>query len=70
MKKIKKYKYNGRNGTLITSILIEGATKIDMLCLIAEEGKILTNGEQHLYTVYVYPEDLDNWTETDDIGQV
>ena len=44
MKKIKKYKYNGRNGTLITSILIEGATKIDMLCLIAEEGKILTDG--------------------------
>lgn len=70
MKKIKKYKYNGRNGTLITSILIEGAAKIDMLCLISEEGKILTDGEQYLHTVYVYPDDLENWTEIDDIGQV
>lgn len=67
MKKIKKYKYNGRNGTLITSILIEGIERIDMYCLIADEGKILTNNEQKLYSVYIYTDELDEWKEIDDI---
>lgn len=66
MKKVKKYKYIGRNGTLISSILIDGATKIDMYCLIADEGKILTNGQQNLYSVYVYEDEINDWYE---IGQ-
>ena len=66
MRKIKKYKYIGRNGTIITSILIDGATKIDMFCLIADEGKVLTDGQEKLHTVYIYEDELDNWTE---IGQ-
>ena len=66
MTKIKKYKYIGRNGTLISSILIDGATKIDMYCLIADEGKILTDGQQKLHSVYVYQDELANWVE---IGQ-
>lgn len=69
MKKIKKYKYIGRNGTLISSILIDGASKIDMFCLVADEGKVLTDGERNLYSIYVYADDLDNWTEIEDIGQ-
>lgn len=69
MKKIKKYKYNGRNGTLITSILIDGASKIDMVCLIADEGKILTNGEKQLYSIYIYEDEIEQWIEIDDIGQ-
>lgn len=69
MKKIKKYKYNGRNGTLITSILIDGASKIDMVCLIADKGKILTNGEKQLYSIYIYEDEVEQWTEIDDIGQ-
>lgn len=69
MKKIKKYKYNGRNGTLITSILIDGASKIDMVCLIADKGKILTNGEKQLYSIYIYEDEIEQWTEIDDIGQ-
>lgn len=67
MKKIKKYKYNGRNGTLITSILIEGIERINMYCLIADEGKILTNNEQKLHSVYIYTDELDEWKEIDDI---
>ena len=69
MKKIKKYKYNGRNGTLITSILIDGADKINMYCLIADTNKILTDGEKKLHAVYVYTDEVDNWIEVDDFGQ-
>lgn len=63
MKQIKKYKYIGRNGTLISSILIEGASKIDMYCLIADEGKILTDGTTKLHSIYVYADEIDIWHE-------
>ena len=70
MKQIKKYKYIGRNGTIITSIVIDGASnKIDMLYLVADEGKILTNGELQLHSVLVYLDEVNNWYEIDDIGQ-
>jgi hypothetical protein len=36
MTKIKKYKYLGRNGVLVTRILIEGAKNIPMLTLNAD----------------------------------
>ena len=63
MKKIKKYKYIGRNGIVTTSVIIDGATKIDMLYLIADEGKVLTNGEVKCHSIIIYAEDLDKWTE-------
>lgn len=63
MKKIKKYKYIGRNGTITTSVIIDGAMKIDMLYLIADEGKVLTNGEIECHSITIYAEDLDKWTE-------
>lgn len=70
MKKVKKYKYIGRNGTIITSIVIDGAAnKIDMLYLVADEGKILTNGELQLHSVLVYMDEVDLWSEIDIAGQ-
>ena len=66
MKKTKRYQYIGRNGVLITPILIDGAAKIDMFCLEADERKILTDGEQKLYTIIVYADEVDNWTEIED----
>lgn len=69
MKSIKKYKYIGRNGVLISSVLIDGASKIDMFCLMADEGKVLTDGDKKLYSVYVYADEVHNWSEIDDIGQ-
>ena len=70
MKKIQKQKYIGRNGTIITSIILEGAiNKIDMLYLIADEGKVLTNGETQLHSVTVYLDEVDNWYEIDEPGQ-
>lgn len=69
MKQIKKYKYNGRNGSIISSVLIDGASKINMFYLAADEGKILTNGEKFYNSVYIYADEIDNWTEVDNIGQ-
>ena len=69
MKKIKKYKYIGRNGTLISSILIDGASKIDMLCLVADKGKVLVNGDRKLYSIYVYTDEAEDWIEVEDNGQ-
>lgn len=70
MRQVKKYKYIGRNGTIITSIVIDGATnKIDMLYLVADEGKILTNGEIQLHSVLTYPDEVSSWSEIDIIGQ-
>ena len=69
MKKIKKYKYIGRNGTLISSILIDGATKINMYTLTADEGKILTNSETKIHSVNIYEDELDQWYEIDKNGQ-
>lgn len=65
MQKLKMYKYIGRNGSITTSILIDGASKINMLALTADEGKILTNGKDFIHTVYVYEDEVDNWYEVD-----
>lgn len=69
MKKIKKYKYIGRNGILISSILIDGATKINMYALKSDDGKILTNGEIKIHNINVYEDELDQWYEIDEVGQ-
>lgn len=66
MTKIRKYKYLGRNGNLITRILIDGANNIPMMTLIADEGKILTNGETTSYSVTVELDEVNNWREISD----
>lgn len=69
MEKNNIYRYIGHNGIITTSVLLDGVTRIDMYNLRADEGKILTNGEKKLYSVSIYAEDLDKWTEIDDEGQ-
>ena len=69
MKKVKIYKYIGRNGTITSPILLDGVTKINMYNLSADSGKILTDGEQKLYVVNIFADDLDKWQEIDDEGQ-
>lgn len=66
MTKAKLYRYLGRNGTLTTRIQIEGASFIPMLKLTADEGKILTDGENKVYSVDIYEEELENWKEIAD----
>ena len=66
MTKIKKYKYLGRNGNLITRILIDGVNNIPMMTLIADEGKILTNGETTVYSITVEADEVNLWREIPD----
>ena len=46
MKKIKLYRYIGKNGIITTPILLEGTKVYEMFTLIASEGKVLTDGEK------------------------
>lgn len=65
--KEKIYKYLGRNGILITKILIEDIKPIPMVNLSADEGKILTNGEKFVYSVTIEKDEINEWQEVDDI---
>ena len=66
MKKSKKYKYQGLNGTIISNVLLEGINKIEMYELVAEKGMILTDGNLILKKALVLPEDLSEWSEIED----
>lgn len=66
----KMYRYLGRNGNITTHILLENIAPIEMVKLEANYGKILTNGIKKVYTITVFPEDIDEWYEIDDAGQV
>ena len=66
MTKIKKYKYLGRNGVLVTRILIDGVNYIPMITLIAEKGKILTNGEISVYSITIEADEVNLWREIPD----
>ena len=66
MKKIKKYKYLGRNGVLVSRIEIVGVDYIPMTEIIADEGKILTNGETSVYSITVEADEVNLWREIPD----
>ena len=66
MTKIKKYKYLGRNGILVTRILIDGVNYIPMMTLIADAGKILTDGETSVYSITVESDEVNLWREIPD----
>lgn len=66
MTKIKKYKYLGRNGILVTRILIDGVNHIPMMTLIADSGKLLTDGEQKAHSITVELEEVGLWREIPD----
>lgn len=66
MTKSKKYKYLGRNGVLVTRILIDGVNNIPMMTLTADEGKVLTNGEILTHSITVEATEVDFWREIPD----
>ena len=66
MTKIKKYKYLGRNGVLVTRIIIDGVNYIPMMTLTADAGKILTNGETSVYSITVEADEVNLWKEIPD----
>ena len=60
------YHYIGRNGFITTEIFLEGAQYYPMYRLIADEGKILTNGDLVIKSIDIFAEDLGKWTEIDE----
>lgn len=66
MTKVKKYKYLGRNGVLVTRIFIDGVNYIPMMTLTADAGKILTNGETTVYSITVEADEVNLWREIPD----
>ena len=63
----KMYRYLGRNGSITTGIKLENIDPILMVNLKASTGKILTDGVKKVYSVIVFEDEIDNWTEIDDI---
>ena len=60
------YRYTGRNGIITSLVHLEDAKFFPMYRLIADEGKVLTNGEITLKSIDIFAEDLGNWTEIDE----
>lgn len=65
----KMFRYLGRNGTITTPIQLENIAPIPMINLIAEKGKILTDGYRKVYQVNVFEDEVNNWYEINDEGQ-
>lgn len=57
------YKYFGRNGVIVSLVNLDCANRMDMYQLIADEGKILTNGIKKVHNVIINKEDLSLWNE-------
>lgn len=66
MKKTKLYRYLGRNGIITSPILLDKIEHIPMFALRADEGKVLSDGEQMVKTITIFAEDLSLWSEIDD----
>lgn len=67
MKKKKMYKYIGKNGNVLTEILLDQIIRYDFMKLMADEGKILKNintGETYKATIAML-EDVEDWEEID-----
>lgn len=69
MIKTQMYRYLGRNGTITTDIHLEQINPIPMIRLSAAKGKILTDGNLKVYSVTVFEDEVNNWTEIEDMGQ-
>lgn len=65
----KMYKYLGRNGTILSPVELVNTDPIPMIQIKAIQGKILTNGISKVYSVIIFEDEIDNWTEIDDEGQ-
>ena len=66
MTKNKIYKYLGRNGNIVTPIVLEKIDPIPMLALKADKGKLLTDGQKTYKNVSIFLDEVDNWYEIDD----
>ena len=63
------YRYTGRNGIITSLVHLDDAKFYPMYRLIADEGKVLTDGELIVKSIDIFAEDLSKWTEIED-GQI
>lgn len=63
MKKEKCYRYIGYNGTITSSVLLEGINHQVCYKLTASAGKYLTDGEHNSYSVTVPEDEVELWRE-------
>ena len=63
MKKVKMYKYIGKNGTITSPVLLEGIQHIDLVELRAAAGYVLTNGEIKRLSITIPADEVDGWYE-------
>jgi hypothetical protein len=64
MKKYKLYRYIGRNGDIVSHILLEDIKPIALMELSPEEGYALTNGQEtRTSSVLVHIDEVDEWKE-------
>ena len=61
------YKYLGTNGVIESPVHLENIYSIKTVRLIADVGKILTDGNVKVYTTRVPEEEVENWKEIKDI---
>lgn len=66
MNKKDLYRYIGRNGIITSLVHLDDAKFYPMYRLTAENGKILTDGEQIVKSIDIFAEDLSKWTEIDE----
>lgn len=57
------YRYTGRNGIITSLVHLDDAKYYPMYRLIADEGKVLTDGELKVKSIDIFAEDLGKWTE-------
>lgn len=57
------YKYFGRNGVIVSLVFLDYANRMDLYQLIADEGKVLTNGKKQVHNVIINKDELAQWTE-------
>lgn len=70
MKKTVLYHYLGTNGTITSPIHLEDTYYIRKLSLIADEGKVLTNGTVYRLSVIIPEADAELWREVVNNGQM
>ena len=60
------YQYFGENGTFNSPVYLPGVPSYAYAMLIADEGKILTNGQRKEKNVVVLQSKMDEWSEVDE----
>ena len=59
------YKYLGTNGVIESPVHLEDIYYVRMIRLVADSGKMLSNGTEKHYAVRVPEEEVENWVEVD-----